>query len=377
MTFGMGNNLELADGYESVDLYDFQKTDTFAAEFNNEYFCRMDWENLQNVFYCLLCAADLKSWATLLAHCSGRKHVKAVMNKKKRDFGVEEEPINAPKAKKKKRTQNVIPNPREFLQDKLPRAEGPVLGLEYVTEYLSSDRRDNPIYTCSLDGCKSAWGSSDDMFFHVGNPTHLKNFLSLQSDCDLKGANNAQTMQKAMEMESPTDVVIKSVRNDRKYDEILRTENGTKLKNANLEPLGAKRIDADLDETQKIRDLVKKKSIEVRIQKSIDKMRLDDPYGFVAESQNELNYFEKLIQESSRKKFIDKAFQFVVGLHLGLDPDYIRDKIEKVIIVKEYEMLDKCHINWSELDLNDDRKGSIWEYFEKKSKNMTIKNNKY
>ena len=33
------------------------------------------------------------------------------------------------------------------------------------------------MYTCSLEGCKSSWGTSDDMFHHVIKEKHQKNFL--------------------------------------------------------------------------------------------------------------------------------------------------------------------------------------------------------
>ena len=36
---------------------------------------------------------------------------------------------------------------------------------------------DHPMYTCSLEGCKSAWGTSDDIFNHCIKPKHHKNFF--------------------------------------------------------------------------------------------------------------------------------------------------------------------------------------------------------
>ena len=36
---------------------------------------------------------------------------------------------------------------------------------------------DKPMYTCSLAGCKEAWGTVNDMFSHVRKELHLKNFL--------------------------------------------------------------------------------------------------------------------------------------------------------------------------------------------------------
>ena len=55
-----------------------------------------------------------------------------------------------------------------------------VIGLEFVKEIFpqkSRTREANPVYNCILEGCKSAWGSSVDMFNHVKNALHLKNVL--------------------------------------------------------------------------------------------------------------------------------------------------------------------------------------------------------
>lgn len=59
----------------------------------------------------------------------------------------------------------------------------PVVGLSYVTEFFNpADRRDCPMYTCSLAGCKSAWGFSDDMFNHVIKDKHQRNWLLHRHD---------------------------------------------------------------------------------------------------------------------------------------------------------------------------------------------------
>ena len=39
------------------------------------------------------------------------------------------------------------------------------------------EKKYHPMYTCSLDGCKSAWGSSYDMFYHVKNYKHQRNLF--------------------------------------------------------------------------------------------------------------------------------------------------------------------------------------------------------
>ena len=44
------------------------------------------------------------------------------------------------------------------------------------------------MYTCSLEGCKSSWGTSDDMFHHVIKEKHQKNFLKKMSPGDSRVA---------------------------------------------------------------------------------------------------------------------------------------------------------------------------------------------
>jgi len=62
------------------------------------------------------------------------------------------------------------------------RVKSGALGLEWVTEYINPrDNRQHRMYTCSLDGCKSAWWTSDDMYNYVIKPKiHLKNFFKKQ-----------------------------------------------------------------------------------------------------------------------------------------------------------------------------------------------------
>ena len=65
----------------------------------------------------------------------------------------------------------------------------PALGLEYVREYRNPrDQRAHPMYTCSLEGCKSSWGTSDDMFHHVIKEKHQKNYLKKMSPGDSRVA---------------------------------------------------------------------------------------------------------------------------------------------------------------------------------------------
>ena len=67
---------------------------------------------------------------------------------------------------------------RLSLQQRLCGSAQPAPGLEYVREYWNPRKMTaHPMYTCTLEGCKSAWGTSDDMFHHVTKDKHQKNFF--------------------------------------------------------------------------------------------------------------------------------------------------------------------------------------------------------
>lgn len=87
--------------------------------------------------------------------------------------GLPAKPITAPKINEKKKA----PPPTKAdllvpLVDKLKRSLDPVVGLVFIEEYRYKDK--HPLYTCSLDGCSSAWGTSEDMFNHVKNTKHYR-----------------------------------------------------------------------------------------------------------------------------------------------------------------------------------------------------------
>ena len=167
----------------------------------------------------------------------------------------------------------------------------PALGLEWVTEYINPrDSRQHRMYTCrlvlprvpwwlvsldswlshgryavstmfctSLDGCKSAWGTSDDMYNHVIKQKHLKNFFKKQypEDERISGWNNATILEKACaeQEEQGGDeerdyTVIMQVRDEEKYRELRnRPDDWSEKKaqlgivsNSNHEPLGQRLV---------------------------------------------------------------------------------------------------------------------------------------
>ena len=86
------------------------------------------------------------------------------------------------------------------------------------------------MYSCSLDGCKSAWGTSDDMMHHVMNNNHIKNYFIniLREDKDkISQLTRNELLSRAVEYEEEAGGqdarnygVIKIVRSYENYCEI-------------------------------------------------------------------------------------------------------------------------------------------------------------
>ena len=118
---------------------------------------------------------------------------------------------------------------------------------------------DHRMYTCSLPGCKSAWGTSDDIFHHVTKSKHHKNFFRRLNpdDSRVEGLSGADILAKAAEWENEhcpdgkrdyTDIV--RVEDYGRYMELRnRPDNWSEMKASlgmvgtacNMEPLGRKR----------------------------------------------------------------------------------------------------------------------------------------
>ena len=209
-----------------VDLYHFQE----EYEYLPENFCAKDkYNGVQKIFWCLVCDCDMKSLVSMDSHVSGTKHHKKVVELKRVRQGLPpSNPIEKKKVKPKKpnvrygltltlldflviyydvrctgpndkwRPAFIIINWLSvchlllnsnfradislYLRERLEKDyfNNACLGLEYITEHVSKEMpASHPMYTCSLPGCKSAWGDSDSMANHLcGNKQkHNKNYI--------------------------------------------------------------------------------------------------------------------------------------------------------------------------------------------------------
>lgn len=185
---------------DSEDFYHFQR----RVREIPEDFCHKDRVTTeQAVFFCLVCNCDLKSLRPLRDHVTGNKHIRKACEKKRQIMGLPADPQNAPRIKKIKKEKPRV-DVGLSLKQRLEDCGEPAIGLGFISEFLNPrNSRDPPMYTCKLEGCKSAWGTSDDMFNHVIKAKHQKNFFKMQNPTDsrIAGLSSADILIKAAEFE--------------------------------------------------------------------------------------------------------------------------------------------------------------------------------
>merc|ERR550539_45706 len=149
----------------------------------------------------------------------------------------------------------------------------PALGLKYIHEWINPDKTDDVRrYTCELEGCKSAWGDSDDIFRHLVGKTmlHNKNFLihdvrfeqaaRYKRDELMKATQNYDKNERGIHLEKERDYSLINRHFDKeKYWEIRkrptdwsykRQGQSENIKNPNMVPLGNKRSREDTSNNQ-------------------------------------------------------------------------------------------------------------------------------
>ena len=102
------------------------------------------------------------------------------------------------------------------------------------------------MFCTSLDGCKSAWGTSDDMYNHVIKQKHLKNFFKKQypEDERISGWNNATILEKAcaeQEEQGGDEEKYRELRNRPDDWSEKKAQLGI-VSNSNHEPLGQRLV---------------------------------------------------------------------------------------------------------------------------------------
>ena len=184
----------------SEDMWHFQKR---VREIPDNFCHKNRQTTEQSIFFCLVCNCDVKNLRPLIDHVTGNKHIRKACDYKRQILGLPKEPQNAPR-KKTIKTERPRVDVSQRLEELLADFGSPAIGLEYITEFINPrNPRDHPMYTCSLAGCKSAWGTSDDIFHHVQNSKHQKNFFKKMhpEDPRIAGLTKDALLLKASEYE--------------------------------------------------------------------------------------------------------------------------------------------------------------------------------
>jgi len=218
---------------ERQDFYDFQiSTKTIRPDF-----CHKDMTTgEQAIFFCVVCDCELKSVIPLKAHVEGQKHIRKAIAYKQRTYGNEPDPVNQPK-KIKPAAPKVRVDVNQSLTQRLREYDGPILGLEKITEIVHpNDRQAPPFYTCGQDGCKSAWGNSDDMFNHVKGHKHIRNCLRVKyhDDPRVNSQNKNELIKKANEVCLESNTLLAP---DREYDLITLCSDKQMYKELETRPM--------------------------------------------------------------------------------------------------------------------------------------------
>jgi len=243
---------------ENEDFFNFQNRRKHIPD----DFCHKDRDSgTQAVFFCLVCDCDLKSVKSLGDHAKGNKHIRKALEKKRQVLGQPLEPQNAPRVKKIKKEQPRI-DVNKTLEERLRDSAQPAVGLNFIQEFRNpEDRSAHRMYSCVLEGCKSAWGTSDDIYNHVIKYKHARNFFKFMhpEDARIAGLSNADILEKATELHEQeggsdeTDYgVIEVFKDYQKWKELRdRPDNWSEKKarlglvvgnfNSNLEPLGERK----------------------------------------------------------------------------------------------------------------------------------------
>jgi len=190
----------------SEDLYSFQHRNRRIPK---EFCLKNKMQGgRQAVFQCLVCegTGPLKSIRPLHQHVIGKKHIRKACDAKRRLMGI---PKPSTVMEKKKKVEKSTPewkwNPKLSLKAKLEKSGEPALGLEFITEFIHPEKleKDHPMYSCSLEGCKSAWGTSFEMLHHVLNVKHQRNFLRsvFPEDATIQVLPKSDILLKAMQWE--------------------------------------------------------------------------------------------------------------------------------------------------------------------------------
>ena len=189
-------------------------------------------------FACIVCPCNLYKDENLVSHVKGQKHQKRAIEKLSSQSNLSRN------AKRKRgsdyqesielgsgfsRLSNSRSSRSELQNRIMSGADYPFLGLEYITEYVDpGNPNKDPMYTCSLEGCKSAWGSASIMYNHLTSNKNKHNRSYLTKYYEIPNLTVDQIFNKSRQVfeekktenNNRVDVNIKQVSNRKQYSKV-------------------------------------------------------------------------------------------------------------------------------------------------------------
>jgi len=228
------------------DLFDYVRDELDKGEMFDPDFCTKNKETGERYWFaCIVCPCNLYKDENLVAHVKGQRHQKraieklksksnlANQNKRKRDAEIKD----FMRSDKRGRSIKVEPesfaeaNSRSSGSELINRIKNgpdyPFLGLKYVTEYLNpGNPNKDPMYTCSLEGCKSAWGSASEIYNHLKSSKNKHNKNYLKKYYGIPNLTTDQIFSKCLEVfkekkeKGKADFYVKQVSSTKEYTEL-------------------------------------------------------------------------------------------------------------------------------------------------------------
>ena len=173
-------------------------------------FCKKDPRTqLQKQIKCLACRCQMESPDAFAAHLKGDKHAKSFTSyfEYKSKLPKADEP-SQPKVKN--------------LRDKIDVERKPVVGLNYVQEFLPpKDADGEPMYKCMLYECDGAWGSLEKFSIHLGSKSHIVACLKENGSISkliCKEYTLDEIKEKAKQFESDGYESVEVIRDQERYE---------------------------------------------------------------------------------------------------------------------------------------------------------------
>ena len=213
------------------DLYDYVRESLAEGKTFDPEFCRKDKKTGKRYWFaCIVCPCNSYNNNDLVSHVKGHKHQKHVIEKLNSQSNLSRNTKRERSSDHQESRPSNSRSNRSRLQNRIMYGpDYPFLGLEYITEYVDpGNPNKDPMYTCSLEGCKSAWGSASIMYNHLTSNKNKHNRSYLTKYYEIPNLTVDQIFNKSRQVfeekktenNNRVDVNIKQVSNRKQYSKV-------------------------------------------------------------------------------------------------------------------------------------------------------------